>query len=334
MEKNPPGSFYRHILKDAWTITRTNKRLWLFGFFASFLGVGGVYELVVQGTGKLGLSQDFGSYLVLSALVPTGPEIAAVASELGAYNAVFLAVVGLAALGLFAVAVWVVLSSQGGLLLGIRDADKGRRARFSELFGAGSEVSHRLLAVNAVARFAIAASFYLILSLMLLLLAKATLLASLLYLAAFLVLMPFTLIVGFITIYAAAYVVIDRMHVLAAIETAVALFRKYWLISLETALILFAVNIAVSLGIGVAFSLIAFVLLPVVVGVGLSGADLGLWVVLGLALLAGLAVLVVVGAVLQTFQYATWTLLFMRLHTHGKTAVAKIVRLLGRFFHR
>lgn len=332
MTKHPPGSFYRHILRDAWKVMRTHKSLWVFGFFTSFLGVGGVYELLIQGTGKVGLTEDFGTYLVLTSLVPTGPELLTALRGVGTYNSTFILVVGLAAIAFFLLAVWVVISSQGALIFGVRETQKGRTRKFSETFSAGSEVFTPLFLLNIASRFAIAASFYLILSLMLLLLVKATLLTSLLYLIAFLVLMPLTVIIGFVTIYAAAYIVLDRKKLVDAIETAIALFRKYWLINLEVSLILFAINIAVSLGIGAVFTILAVMLLPLIVSASLLGANIGLWLALILAAFVALAVFVIIGAGLVGFQYSVWTLLFMRLHVKDHGGLPKIVRLIGHIF--
>lgn len=332
MKKHPPGSFYRHILRDAWQAMRTHKALWVFGFFTSFLGAGGVYELLIQGTGKVGLTEDFGSFLVLTSLVPTGPELLGALRSIGSYNSAFIIAMGLAGIAFTLLAIWVVVSSQGALIFGVREAQKGRKRKFSELFSAGNESFVPLFLVNLLSRFAVASSFYLILSLMLLLLAEATLLTSLLYLVAFLVLMPLTIVIGFVTIYAAAYVALDRKGVVDAIETAVALFRKYWLISLETAIILFAINIAVSLGIGLVFSILAVMLLPLIVGASLIGANFGLWLALVLAAVAAVGVLVVVGAGLVGFQYAVWTLLFMRLHVKDHGGLPKLVRMIGHIF--
>lgn len=332
MKKHPPGSFYRHILRDAWKVMRTHRSLWIFGFFTSFLGAGGVYELLIQGTGKVGLSEDFGSYLVLTSLVPTGPELMTTLRSVGSYNSTFILAMGLAGIAFFLLAVWVVISSQGALIFGVRETQKGRKRKFSEVFAAGNEVFAPLFLLNMASRFAIATSFYLILSLMLLLLTKATLVTSLLYLIAFLVLMPLTVIIGFVTIYAAAYIVIDRKKIIDAIETAVALFRKYWLISLETALILFAINIIVSLGIGAVFTVLMVMLLPLIVSASLLGANIGLWLALIIAACLALTILVVVGAGLVGFQYSVWTLLFMRLHVKNHGGMPKLIRMLGHIF--
>lgn len=331
MKKNPAGSFYRHILRDAWKVTKSNKILWFFGFFVSFLGAGGVYELLIQGTGKMGLSQDFGSYLVLSTLVPTGPELLATVQHLGTYDSLLLMLIGIGGLALFATAIWIVISAQGALIHGIRDAHKKKKLKFSNLFGVGSEVFGRLLILNLLSRFAIAASFYLILSLMLLLLAKGTLVSSLLYLVAFLILMPLTLAIGFITIYSAAYIVLNRMRLVDAVETALFLFRKYWLISLEVAVILFAINIGVSVLIGIIFSFLAVMFLPLVIGASLVGASTGIWIALILFGGLGVFALAIVGAGLITYQYSVWTLLFMKLHVRGHRGISKLVRMLGHF---
>ena len=331
MKKKPDESFYRHILREAWDVTRHAKSIWIFGFFVSFLGVGGVYELLIQGTGKLGLSRDFGSYLVLSTILPSGSEILTALRSIGTYNIVAIALFMIAGLTLFIVAVWIVISSQGAIISGIREQHRKKKVNFSKMFAIGNESFWPLLGLNLLARFGIAASFYLMLSLMLLLLTKATLVSSLLYLIAFLLLMPLTLIIGFVTIYAAAYITLHQLTLVDAIETGIALFRKYWLISLETLVILFAINILVSIGLGLGITFVAILFVPLLIGVSLSGAGVGLWIIFILASVAGMALLVIVGSGLATFQYSVWTLLFLKLHTRGHRGVAKIVRALERF---
>ena len=74
MPTSPTGSFYRHLIRNAWKVVKNNPLLWIFGFFVSFLGNGGIYELLVQGTGRLGLQQDFGGLVALADLVPNGTE--------------------------------------------------------------------------------------------------------------------------------------------------------------------------------------------------------------------------------------------------------------------
>jgi len=320
----PSGAFYRHILADAWKTVRKNKALWLLGFFVSFLGNGGVYELLIQGTGRLGLDEDFGGLLSLGLM--EGNQLNEALANAGAQNVVVFLLVALTVLGLAAVAIWVVISAQGGLITGARDAERGRKTAFGSLFAAGNEVAVPLFVLNALSRLAIMAFFYLLLSLTILYLADANLWSSFSYLAGFILLIPLTLIIGFVTIYAACYVTLQRLPLIAAIESAVALFRRYWLISLETALALFAVNLLAAFGIAMATTIAAVVLLPILVGASFVQGGVLVGGVIALASLAAVILLAVVGGGLAAFQYAVWVHLFTKLHQRGHGGKSKIVR--------
>ncbi len=333
MNKKPEASFYRHLIRDAWKTVRDNRLLWIFGFFVAFLGNGGVYELLVQGTGRLGLQEDFGGLGALLGLIPSGTEIARGLEKISAFSAAVFFLVFVACVALGAVALWVVISSQGALIAGIRDESKGKRLKFAAMFNVGGEVFWPLLALNILSRAAITSFFYLLLSILVLFMTKATLANGLLYLAAFLVIVPLTLVIGFVTIYAACYLTLHRLRFVEAVETGIALFRGYWLISLETALILFAVNVIVAL-------LLAFVMAILVAlyllmfGLIVASAGVGPWILLVIGATMAVTLLVTAGAGLAAFQYAVWTLLFIKLNQRGHGAVAKIVRLYNRLLGR
>lgn len=325
----PTGAFYRHILADAWKTVRRNKALWLLGFFVSFLGNGGVYELLIQGTGRLGLDENFGEFFSL-AFLPGEWRMAAALSAISVQNLVLFFLIALTVLGLAAVAVWVIVSAQGGLIAGVRDAERGKKTSFGSLFAAGNEVVVPLFVLNAMSRLAIMAFFYLLLSLTILYLADANLWSSLAYLAGFILLIPLTLVIGFVTIYAACYITLQRRTLVPALESAVALFRRYWLISLETALLLFGVNLLAALGIGAVTAVAGIVLLPFLVGASLVEGGAAVAVLLAIASLVAVLFLAVVGGGLAAFQYAVWVHLFTKLHQRGHGGKAKIVRWFDR----
>ncbi len=325
MNKKPGGSFYRHVLKDAWHVAARNPVLWVFGFFVSFLGNGGIYELLIQGTGRLGLEEPFGGFSAVWSIFPNARESFAAIGELGAFNVAAAGLLMVALLGMAAIGVWVVVSSQGSLITGIRDRLRQRKTSFSSMFASGNEVAAPLFFLNAVSRIAVTLGFYLLLSLMVLLLSEASLANALLYLIAFLILIPLTVIVGFVTIYAASYMTLYRTRLVEGLEAAIALFRAYWLISLETAVILFALNVAAAIMLGAAvFVLIAFFF--VVYGFFLA-AGFGAWLFFFVSAVITVTLLVLTGAFLATFQYSVWTALFLRLNTRGHGGVSKLVRL-------
>lgn len=325
----PTGALYRHLLMDAFKTVRKAPALWLLGFFVSFLGNGGVYELLIQGTGRLGLQDSFGQFFTLGAL-PGEAAFAKAFSTIGFGNVTVLLLVCLAVLALVAVAAWVIVSAQGGLISGARDAAKGRKPTFRAAFAAGNEVFGPLLILNLLSRLAIMAFFYLLLSLTVLYLADANIWSVLAYLAGFLTLVPLTLIIGFVTIYAACYIALQRLPFVAAVETAVALFRKYWLVSLETAFVLFAVNFLAAIGLGLVMGAAGVALIPFVLGASLLGGGALLAVVLALAAGIAVAFLAFIGSGLAAFQYAVWVELFTKLHQHGHGVRPKLVRWFDR----
>jgi hypothetical protein len=321
----PTGALYRHLLADAFKTVRKNKALWLLGFFVSFLGNGGVYELLIQGTGRLGLQDSFGQFFTLG-LLPGQGTIGQALTSIGAGNAAIVLLLGLTALALVVVAAWVIISAQGGLIAGARDAAKGRQVTFRSAFAAGNESFGPLLLLNVLSRLAIMTFFYLLLSLTVLYLAEANIWTVLAYLAGFLIFVPLTLIIGFVTIYSACYIALQRLPFVAAVETAVALFRKYWLISIETAFVLFAVNFLTAIGIGLAMGALGVALIPFMLGASLLGSGTALAIVAALAGAVAVAFLAFVGSGLGAFQYAVWVELFTKLHQRGHGARPKLAR--------
>lgn len=325
MAKKPSGTFYRHILADAWRTVRANKALWLLGFFVSFLGNGGVYELLVQGTGRLGLREDFGRFASLG-LLPGWAKLSTTLEGLNAGNVVVVLLVALTAIALTLLAFWVVISAQGGLIVGVRDGARERKTTFGSLFAAGNEMFAPLFALNVLSRLAVLAFFYLLLALTVLYLADANIWSVLAYLSGFIFLIPITLIIGFVTLYAACYIALQRLSFVAAIESAIALFRKYWLISVETALILFGVNLLAALGIGLVTGAAGIALIPFLIGASLLKSGVALSLVAALAAFAGVLFLAFVGAFLAAFQYAVWVSLFTKLHVRGHGGTSKLAR--------
>lgn len=328
MPKTSPA-LYRHLLADAWKTVRKNKALWLLGFFVSFLGNGGVYELLIQGTGRLGLQESFGQYFTLG-MLPGEGTIGQALADVGTGNLLLFLLVALTVLALVVVAAWVIVSAQGGLIAGVRDADKGRKLTFRSSFASGNEVFGPLLVLNVLSRLAVMAFFYLLLSLTVLYLADANIWSVLAYLAGFILLIPLTLIIGFVTLYAACYITLQRMPFVAAVETAIALFRKYWLISLETAFVLFGVNFLAAIGIGLVMGAAGVALIPFVLGASLLGNGIALAIVTALAGAVAVAFLALVGSGLAAFQYAVWVHLFTKLHQRGHDARPRLARWFDR----
>jgi hypothetical protein len=326
MATSPTGSFYRHLIRNAWKVVRANPLLWIFGFFVSFLGNGGIYELLVQGTGRLGLQQDFGGLVALAYLVPNEADVWRILTGQGGIGLAAMVVILFLVAILACVVIWAVVSSQGALITGVRDAAKGgRRHTFASLFGLGREVFLPLLTLDVLSRMVITAFFYLLLSCLLVLIAQPSALLAIGYLLAFLILIPATIIIGFVTVYAACHLVLFRSRFVEAVENAIALFLQNWLLNLEAAALIFTINIVVSLVVG--FALYILGVLALVVFGFTSAATGGMaWLVLLIGGTIGVVALALTGAGLAAFQYAVWVELFLKLNKPGHGAIAKLAR--------
>jgi len=141
------------------------------------------------------------------------------------------------------------------------------------------------------------------------------------YTVLFVIFVPVAVGLSLLLKYAIAYHVLDNKSFISALEHGRKLFAKNWLVSLEMAIILFIINFAASL---IILAILTLALLPLLL--------LGLifqisWLVI-LAMLLAIALIIVFGAVLTTFQTATWTNLFLRLKDKG--ALAKLERIFSR----
>jgi hypothetical protein len=175
--------------------------------------------------------------------------------------------------------------------------------------------------------------FYLLLSLTVLYLAYANIWSSLSYLIGFVILIPLTLITGFVTIYAACYVTLQRLTLIAAIESAIALFRKYWVISLETSVVLFVVNLLAAVGMAAAATISGVILLPLLVGASLVKGGAAVALIIAFASLIAVVILAIVSGGLAAFQYAVWVHLFSKLHMRGHGGKSKLVRWFEKLTH-
>jgi hypothetical protein len=140
----------------------------------------------------------------------------------------------------------------------------------------------------------------------------------------FVVYVPLAVVFSLIVNYALIFIMTEGKHIADAIKEAGKLFVKNWLISLETGLVLFLVNILTSL---VLIVVIVFVALPfVLLGlIALALASNGFFLlVVVLGLLSFVALLFFYGAVWNVFQMTAWMLLFEKLL--AGTAESRIVR--------
>lgn len=334
MTKHAP--LYRVILKRAWHLTWSHKELWIFGFFATFLQTAGVAEIMIKAWSRVS-DEGWNAAALLQSSYPGAAFVSGLSAGIGDRvrfdpSALVPIVIILA---IFVTLFWFVAASEGALVWAAKGGKKKLPA-IEESFAHGRTHGWQIAFIHVISKLLLAALFMVTSLPLILVAAEATYQNLALYFISFLIFFPLALIVSFMTIYAVCAMVISKQRFSDAIHTAWHLFRKHWLISIETALILLVVSLAG----GVAIALIALILAVPVSLLIVSAFIVGSTTTFGVVATVGVLVLVLfalaVGAIVTTFEIVTWTLLYERLARRG--GVAKLVRILRGIpkfiFHR
>lgn len=328
MPTHKPQPLYREVLKKSWRLTWQHKQLWLFGFFATFLGMSGVFEVLARGLAR---TQNVGEnfYALVELAYPGAPVAGTLVT-----NADRLTIGGL--LVLLAIAVifvgllWFVSVSEGALIWSIKGT--GRVApKLEKSFQGARSAGWRIAGYHVIAKLVLGLGFLLTSLPLILVSVETTWTNTIIYFVSFLIFFPLVLIVSFLTIYTVCAAVIHNLGFYEAIVSAWSVLHKHWIISLETALLLFGVTFLATILVGMAamLLLIPFSLLLMAAVLSGSAALTAVIFTIFIIILAGMALLV--GSVITTFQLITWTQLFIRLEKKG--GVAKVVRLFTALPH-
>lgn len=327
-------SLYRKILSQGWKTTWRYKYLWFFGLFAAFLGGGGEYEVVNSFTGRAGVIfpgiKKFAETGIFSGQGIT--NVCRVAKN-DPVSFIKVILIFLVILILFGILVWLAVVSQAasvnnaaGYLSGKKIVPGKSNNDFKSGIDKGNKKFWPILGFNAILKLMIGISF-LVISLPVVLTAGKpnTLPVMLLYVFAFIIFIILALSVSFIFKYSIAFLVVKGKSFREALNSGWQLFIKNWLVSLEMAFILFLINflagflvILIVSSFIIPFLFLAFAFFKI-------ASTVGFWFVVSMALIIMFAFIVLVGAVLSTFQISSWTGLFLELINKG--GVSKIIRM-------
>lgn len=313
-------TIYRGILAKAWRLAWNNKLLWVLGFLSIFWGNLGAYNM---------LDQSFGFPTLASDSVKPGLVTAVVDQASGASIVVGIFITVLI-LGILVGFVALITMARGGLIDALARRDAAKDAPLGGSMARGKAAFWPLLGIAILSRLDIPLAVFLLLPF-----ARRAALSGqehfTVFLLVFMAVTLLSLTLSFLGIYASAYVMLKREGFVSALYQSLMLFGRFWLISLEMALILYAVTLVVGIGLivvgfvlGIPLMLLYFIFLFM----HIPGAML----IVGIpAFILYVAILLGAGSAFATFHMAAWTLLFKRLAEEG--AVAKVVRLTARFGH-
>ena len=311
---------YRDVLKQSWSILWRYPWLWSFGLLAALTGVGAEYNSLVAATDRISNQANFLG--VLKSFTASGGVTQTWYSFLNSFtSAPLLFVWSLFLLVVIALLIiWVIVVAQAALIRAAGAIDDKEPINFTRAAEAGVHYFWPLLWLNILTKFVI----YLVLSVAFLpflisFLAQpeTTWNFDSLILISFLVSVPLAVIVSFILKYAAIYVVLERQPWWHALERAINLFFRNWLVSLELAGLMFAVSFALSI--------LVYFLIPPEFVLQLSFLWQEFDSITLIRVLRSALVIVAAGTWYATFQYIAWVILFRRLQ--NSHVVAKLIRL-------
>ena len=318
-------SIHRHVLKKALDTIMNYWYLWPLGLFASLLGNGSEFQMLTNQYELVNNQEGLVSVLREKLLTPTDTLIKAFQSW--SFDQTIVALIVLA---IFVALAWLSVSSVAGLVIGINKAQNEERSTFKELLLAGTKKFWPTFGYLAVAKIITGFIITIIFAPVIAASYKAGYMFfnGLLVLSSILIIIPAAIVINFLTKFAIASYLINKTEFTASWKHAWQLFKNHWLIVIEQALILLAINLLIGLLVIIVFFIIfgPFFLLGSVTAGGFFP------LVLFGVLLVGL-IIVTLGSGLASYQYSAWTILYLHL-TENSSYTAKIVRLFTKLFNK
>jgi len=314
-------NIYRDILKKAWQVLWKHPWLWLLGIVASLAGNGGEYNALINAADRV--ANETSALGALKNTLAVGQLGTLWESFLtGMAKAPFTVILSIAVtIAIILVVVWLILVAQASLITASKQILQEGKSHPIDAMGSGAKHFGSLFTLHIITKF-----FVYILLLIAFLPFLLSFLASptsanwsfdALTIVSFFIYIPLTLMIAFILRYAMVYVVLEGESWWNGLIKAINLFLRHWLVSLEMAGILFAINLVLGI--------VAYMLIPDTITWDIAMVYDGFTVTGLLRLLPTIAILLAAGSWFATFQYAAWTTLFVKFQTDE--VLPKLVRL-------
>jgi len=302
--------------------------------FAALMGNGGCYEILFRGlSGEESQGMSFLKRIAETGLFGKGAlaNIGKIISE-DPMSFLIMIFVGLAILVLFCFLVWIVVVSQAALVdssAKLISNENNKDLGIQKGVNVGIKNFWPVFTLNAVAKVFISLFFLLLGFLAFSPLNKfGDFISGSVYLVSFVVFISVSIIFLLIVKYSVAYIVIRGSSIVESIQQGWSLFRKNWLVSIEMAFILFFINLLVGFSVALIILVLAVPLLFLALILYKLVSIVGFWIIAIMAIILFIALIVLSGAFLASFQIAAWTGLFLQLI--GKGGVSKIERIASR----
>lgn len=307
-------TLYRNIIKESWLTMIRSKYLWFFGLFAMLLGNGGEYEILFRSIDKeekVSILAGFWeqSWEIVRNLPSVGHTLW---TDPGG---AFLVLLGwFIVLAIIAFVAWLVNVSQAAIVDAVARQARDKENNLSIGLEKGIKFFWPVFFLNFTIKVLVAAGLFLL----------GYFLNPYLNVLIFLLLIPFLIVSSFVAKYVIAYTVVRKEKLKEAFVSAIKLFKKNWLISLELAFILYlATAVFLTVFAFATFNVQKF--FEVIVFAFPTAGFIILYYIQPIFLFLLFFFIV---SLLSVFQITAWTKLFLELDSAG--AISKIERLFGK----
>ena len=312
-------AIFRQIIRKSFALSLRHKHLWFFGFFGALVGFGGEFSMFFKSFDKINQGSVFpGIQEIASTGIFSfhGFKMLGQTFETDPFASFIILFVAIVIIAIVIFIIWLIVISQASLINHVTQIEKGKKTTMQEGFDLGMKKFAPLFGINFIAQLIIFLSLFIFLLPLFFLSAENESSANDWYYAlTFIVLIPITFIISFIAKYASAYVVLKKERFWPALEKGWQLFTKNWLITLETAFLVFIIIILVGLALFVVAFLITIPFL-VLISIAIAMQSTALfWFLVALWIIIILIISIIALAIMGVFQWSCWTMLFNRLET-------------------
>jgi hypothetical protein len=306
---------YGDVIRDAFRITLHNRYLWFFGFFAGGTGTN-FFGNVPSGGGN---NFDFDDFQ------RSGAGVSGLTAQVGQGLSDAVLIFGIVVIALLVALFFITLAlvSQGALADSVAAIERGEGRRFGSAFSSGMGNFWRVLGYYIVF-FLVGLGLLVVIAIPVALLIGGTFAATqstgarvtvavVVGILAVLLLIVVFIPLSIIGQYALRGIVVRRERILGSVGSGYSLFRH----NIGRSLLLWLIQLGLSIGVGIAFILVALILglilaLPAI-ALAVAGSSTGVWIAGALALLIFIPLFLVATGAIGTFFHAYWTLAYLRL---------------------
>lgn len=296
------SQFLKEVLWASLKTIFRKKYLWFLGFFAGLVAYGGEPDLLFRDSNSFNYVRESLQGLREAFQGTQGDQFFSAVRTFLSENT-WTAIGAMAvALILLAVLLWLILVAQTALIYISGRTEQKKTATLFDGIGVGAMKFWPVLSITLIMKLLTWGLWVVITGIPGIYFfingnPTAAIIASL---GSLLVSLPISIILSFLTKYAITYTTLQGYEPVIALRNAWNLFRKNWLLSIEIAIVVFALNtVAVLLVAGV-----AVVTIQTITG----------WT----ELISLLVILAILQGVVYAFSYATWTTAFLRM-VEGRT---------------